>query len=54
MELENLPERKRVLVKVIKEIGYHDVHFPDEIIWVFEEHAEDMVKNGFVETVLPQ
>lgn len=48
---EYIPERKEVIVKVLERIGYHDDHYPGEVIKIYEEHLQDMVDRGFVELV---
>lgn len=47
MDLEK--PQKEVLVRVLKEVGYHDDHQVGEVIRIQETHLKDMVEEGFVE-----
>ncbi|MFK7696427.1 hypothetical protein [Paenibacillus sp. HJGM_3] len=47
-------ERKRVIVRVLRPVGYHDDHNPGEIIEIYEDHLQGMLDQGYVEIVLPK
>ena len=45
-------EELRVLVKVLKEFGYYDLHKPEEKIHVELKHLNYLIKTDYVEIVV--